>query len=133
MVILKHCKTDSDKKRLPCHDCGVLIAVVDRRAKDGEFDMLLAMSGRLGRVEPVAGGGTACPQPLATAGPACGHPLRSRATNRDDLAPGRRSQRRLPRTFLLPGGTRMQDQIRRHPVAGSGVADRSEEHTSELQ
>jgi hypothetical protein len=52
------------KKALPSH-C-VFQGAYDMRAKDGEFDMLLAMSGRSGRVEPVAGGGAACPQPLAT-------------------------------------------------------------------
>src|SRR3990170_1077188 len=78
----------------------------DRRAKDGGYKMCLAVSGRLGPVEPVAGNGVAWPKPLAIAGPAGGHPLRPRAADRDDLAPRRRSQSRLPRLLLLPGGTR---------------------------
>ena len=74
------------------------------------------MSERLGRMEQLVGGGAARPQSLATAGPPDGHPLRPRATNRDHLAPGRRSQRRLPRLFLLPRRSRTQDQIRRHAL-----------------
>ena len=62
--------------------------------------MLLAVSGRLEWVESVAGGGAACPKPLATAGPAGGHSLRPRATDRDDLAPGGRSQPRLTKTII---------------------------------
>ena len=84
--------------------------------------MCLAVSRRLGSVEPVAGSGTARPKPVATARPAGGHPLRPRATNRDHLAPRRRCQPRLPRLFLLPRGTRTQDQTRRHPVADPGAS-----------
>jgi hypothetical protein len=43
------------KKALPSQD--VFQDASDRRAKDGEFDMSLAVSGRLDRLEPVAGGG----------------------------------------------------------------------------
>jgi hypothetical protein len=62
MVILRHYKTDSDKKRLPCHDCGAHIAVVIRRAKDGDTNMsggVVGMdgmdAGRFARTVPVAG------------------------------------------------------------------------------
>ena len=85
--------------------------------------MSLAVSRRLVAVERVAGGGAACPKPLATADPAGGHPLCPRATDRDDVAPGGRSQRRLPRLLLLPGGTRTQDQIHRHRVVAAGASD----------
>ncbi len=79
-------------------------------------------SGRLDGVEPVAGGGAACPKSLATARPACGHSLRPRATNRHNLASCRRGQPRLPRLLLLPGGPRTQDQIGCHPVAHSAAS-----------
>src|ERR1017187_9473081 len=95
----------------------------DRRAKDGRFGMSLAVPGGLVRVEPWAGGGAACPQPLGTAGPACRHSLRPWATDRNELAAGGGSQPRLPRLFLLPGGTRTQDRFRRHPIAGTAAAD----------
>ena len=85
--------------------------------------MLLAVSGRLGAVEPVVGGRAACPKPLAAAGPVDGHPLRPRTTNRDNVAPCRRCQPRLPRLLLLPGGTRTQDQIGGHPVVAVAAAD----------
>lgn len=88
-----------------------------------KFDMLLAVSGRLGPVESVAGGRVECPMSLATAGPAGGHPLRPRATNRDHLAPRRRSQPRLPRQLIVPGGTRTQDRICRHSVARFGASN----------
>ena len=93
----------------------------DRRAKDGETE--LAMSERMVGVESVVGSRIACSQPVATASAACGHSLCPRPSHRHHLAPRRRGQRRLPRLLLLPGGTRTQDQIRRHPVAASGAAD----------
>src|SRR3972149_6521628 len=44
MIILRIYKIDSDKKRLPCHDSGVAnIAVVERRAKDGDTKMSSGM------------------------------------------------------------------------------------------
>ena len=108
------------KKALPSQS--VFHDARNGRAKDGGYKMLLAVSGGLGTVEPVAGGGAACPKPLATAGPAGGHPFRPRATDRDHLASGGWSQPRLPRLLLLPGGTWTQDRICRHAVVAAGVA-----------
>jgi hypothetical protein len=58
------CKMDpAMKKALPSQ--GVFQDASDRRARDGGFDMLLAVSGRLVRVESVAGGRATRAKPLA--------------------------------------------------------------------
>ena len=83
-------------------------------AKDGEFEMSLGSSESMGRVEPVARRGLACPQSLATARARAGHLVRQQPSHRHHLASSRRRQRRLSRLLLLPcGGGR----TRRH---GSG-------------
>src|SRR3990172_12313088 len=101
------------KKALPSH-CVVQDAN-DGRAKDGESK--LAMSERLVRVEPVVGGRAARPEPLAAACPLGRDSLCPGAADRDDMAPRGPGQGRLPGLFLLPRGTRTQDQIRCHAVA----------------
>ena len=51
------------------------------------------------------------------------HPLRPRTTNRHHLASSRQRQSRIPKLFLLPRGTRMQDQFRRHAVVDFATLD----------
>src|SRR3972149_2032709 len=97
------------KKALP--SLCVLQDANNGRAKDVSSE--LAMSERMERVELVVGGRVARSQPLATAGVADGHPFCRRIAHRYQLAPRRRSQRRLPRLLLLPRPTRTQDQIGR--------------------
>ena len=111
------------KKALPSQD--VFHDASDERATDERVEMLLAAPGRLVPVEPVADGRAACPQPLAPAGVAHGHALRPRTANRDNLAAGRRGQRRLPGLLLLPRGTWSQNPCRGHAIVVARAADRA--------
>src|SRR3972149_9880627 len=112
MVILKHYKTDSDKKRLPCHDCGVQIAVVNRRAKDGNTKLSSGMVG-MGRM---VGGGAARPVPLATEHLAYGDALRTRTPHCYQLVAGGRRGFRLPALLLFYFRPGTQGQYYRRPT-----------------
>src|SRR3972149_2233397 len=106
MVILRRYKIDSDKKRLPCHDCGAYIAVVNRRAKDGDTKMSSGMVG-VGRM---VGGGTSWPGPLAAERRVYGDALRARTPHRYQLAAGGWRGLRLPTLLLFYFRRRTQDQ-----------------------
>src|SRR3989304_4785212 len=96
MIILRLYKIGRDKKRLPCHDCGANIAVVDRRAKDGDTKMSSGMVG----MGCVVGSGTSRTVSLAAADLDFWRSVCSGATNGGQLAEGGRRRGRLS-SFLL--------------------------------
>ena len=69
-------------------------------AKDGEFEMSLGLSRTVVGVERVACCGVARSQSLAIAGADDGDSVRQRTSHRNDLAQGRRGQRRLHKTII---------------------------------
>jgi hypothetical protein len=62
-------------------------------------------------------------QSLAFAGTVDGNSVRQWSPYGDDLAQGRRGERRLPRLLLLPFQCGTQQQIDRHATGNFGTAD----------
>src|SRR3989304_10584514 len=106
MIILKHYKSDSEKKRLSGQNCGAQVAVVNRRDKDGDTKMSSGMVG----MDRMVGGWAARQVPLAVEHFAYGNALRARTTHRYQLAPCRWRGFRLPALLLFFFPHRTQDQ-----------------------
>src|SRR3970040_142889 len=89
----------------------------DGGAKDGQFEMSLAVSQSVVGVERMAGSRVARRASLAIAHAHGGHPVCPRTADRLHMAPRRWHQRRLRRLLLLPGPCRTQERIGRHTTA----------------
>lgn len=81
------------------------------------------MSKRMVGVERLVGGGVARPQPMAAAGTFDRHTVCHRTAYRQQLAPCRRCERRLPRLLLLPRPTWTQGRFGCHTTFSARVAD----------
>src|SRR3972149_2084579 len=112
MIILRLYKIGRDKKRLPCHDCGANIAVVDRRAKDGDTKMSSGMVGG----GCVVGSGASRTVSLAAADLDFWRSFCPRATDGGQLAEGGRRRGRLSSLLLFYFRPGTQGQYHRRPI-----------------